>query len=129
MKRVEIDRDLCRVEIDLDLSRKYRPLALARLYGETVNLGYLSANLWEKVSFGESLEGNSISSNEGDSLAEKYFLPNLWKKVSFAESLEGRISKGSFLPKIRRKILSSKNLAKDTFLPKNCPHRFYTYNT
>ena len=54
------------------VSEIYRPLALARLYGETVNLGYLSANLWEKVSFGESLEGNSISSDEGNSLAEKY---------------------------------------------------------
>jgi hypothetical protein len=70
-----------------------RPLALARLYGEAVNLGYLSANLWEKVSFDESLEGNSMSSDEGDSLAEKYlsnllkkvsFLPNLWKEGSFA---------------------------------------------
>ncbi len=54
------------------VSEIYRPLALARLYGETVNLGYLSANLWEKVSFRESLEGNSMSSDEGDSLAEKY---------------------------------------------------------
>ncbi len=54
------------------VSEIYRPLALARLYGERVNLGYLSTNLWEKVSFGESLEGNSISSDEGDSLAEKY---------------------------------------------------------
>jgi hypothetical protein len=37
-----------------------------------VNLGYLLANLWEEVSFGESLEGNSISSDAGDSLEEKY---------------------------------------------------------
>ncbi len=62
------------------VSEIYRPLALARLYGEsrifTLNfvwygLGrnnegdslaekYLSANLWEKVSFGESLEGSTF---------------------------------------------------------------------
>jgi hypothetical protein len=40
--------------------------------GNSLAEKYLSANLWEKVSFGESLEGNRMSSDEGDSLAEKY---------------------------------------------------------
>ncbi len=59
------------------VSEIYRPLALARLYGESIltlnfvwyGLGRndegdsfaeknLSANLWEKVSFGKSLEGS-----------------------------------------------------------------------
>ena len=67
------------------VSEIYRPLALARLYGETVNLGYLSANLWEKISFGESLEGNSISSNEGDSFGRKVS-PNRRKHLSLIGS-------------------------------------------